>query len=96
MFKQILQQHNRVLEYHAQSQGALELFHQTLKSMLRAYDMEMGKDWEEGLSWLMLADKEVIQESTGFSPNDLFFGHTVHGPLAVLQDGLIESEPPKN
>lgn len=64
--------------------------------MLRAYGMEMGRDWEEGLPWLMLVDREVVQKSTGFSPNDLVFGHTVHGPLAIQQYGLIDSEPPKN
>lgn len=40
--------------------------------------------------------REVFQESMGFSPNDLVFGHSGHGPLAVLQDGLVQSEPPKN
>ena len=84
LFKQILQQlgvrHNRASAYHAQSHGVLERFHQG----------------GEGLPWLMLGSREVVQESTGFSPNDLVFGHTVRGPLAVLQDGLVESEPPKN
>lgn len=87
--------HNRLSEYHAQSQGALERFHQTLKSMLRAYVVELGRDWEEGLPWLMLAAREVVQESTRFSPNELVFGHSVCGPLAALYDGLVESEPPK-
>ena len=100
MFKQILQQlrvkHNHASAYHAQSQGALERFHRTLKSMLRAYSMELGRDWEEGLPWLMLSAREVVQASTGFSPNDLVFGHSVRGPLALLQDGLVESEPPTN
>ncbi len=55
----------------------LERFHQTLKSLLRAYSTEMEGDWEEGLPWLMLSAREACQESTGFSPNDLVFGHTV-------------------
>lgn len=99
LFKQVLQQlrvkHNCALAYHAQSQGALERFHQMLKSMLRSYGMEMRKDWEEGLPWLMLSAREVVQESTGFSPNDLVFGHTVRGLLALLRDGLVEGDPPK-
>lgn len=41
----------------------------------------MGKDWEEGLHWLMLATTKVTQDSTGFSPNELLFTHTVRGPL---------------
>ncbi len=48
----------------------------------------MGRDWEAGLPWLMMSAREAAQESTGFSPNDLVFGHDVRGPLAVyLQIG---------
>lgn len=100
VFAQVLHQlrikHNRASAYHPQSQGALERFHQTLKSLLRAYCVEMGRDWEEGLPWLLLAAREVVQESTGFSPNELVFGHSVRGPLAVLKDGLDLMEPPKS
>lgn len=46
----------------------------------------LNRDWEEGLPWLLLAACEVVQESTGFSPNDLVFGHKVHGLLDVLQN----------
>uniref|UniRef100_A0AAQ4RE84 Gypsy retrotransposon integrase-like protein 1 n=1 Tax=Gasterosteus aculeatus aculeatus TaxID=481459 RepID=A0AAQ4RE84_GASAC len=90
VLKQLKVKHNRASAYHAQSQGASERFHQTLKSLLRACCTEVGRDWEEGLPWLMLmlSAREVVQGSTGFSPNDLVFGHTVRGPLAVLRDGL--------
>lgn len=37
----------------------------------------------------------MVQERTGFSPNELVFGHTVRGPLAVLRDGAGLQEPPK-
>jgi len=42
------------------SQGVLERFHQTFKSMLRAYCHELGRCWEEGAPWLLLASKEVV------------------------------------
>ena len=100
MFSQVLKQlrvqHNQSSAYHPQSQGVLERFHQTLKSILRAYCTELGKDWEEGLPWLMLAAREVVQESTGFSPNELVFAHTVRGPLAAVSGDWKESQPPKN
>lgn len=100
LFAQVLKQlcikHNKSTAYHAQSQGALERFHQTLKSLLRAYYTELSGDWEEGLPWLLLAACEVVQESTGFSPNDLVFGHTARGLLAVLQDGCLPEDPPQN
>lgn len=37
-----------------------------------------------------------MQESTGFSPNNLVFGHKVRGPLAVLKDGCLPEEPLQN
>lgn len=99
MFAEVLRQlgvkHNQSSARHPQSQGALERFHQSLKSLLRAYCVELNRDWEDGLPWLMLAAREVTQESLGFSPNELVFGHTVRGPLTVLQDELKGEEPPK-
>ncbi len=56
----------------------------------------MGRDWEAGLPWLMMSAREAAQESTGFSPNDLVFGHDVHGPLAVLSADWKKFDPPKN
>lgn len=56
----------------------------------------MGADWEDGLPWLLLAAREVTQESTGFSPNELVFGHIVRGPLAALQSDWKEAVPPQN
>ena len=100
LFAEVLNQlnveHSQSSAYHAQSQGALERFHQTLKSLLRAYCTELDRDWEEGLPWLMLAAREVSQESLGFSPNDLVFGHTVRGPLAALHSDWQAKEAPKN
>ncbi len=72
-----------------QSSAYHQRFHQTLKSLLRAYCTEVDRDWEDGLPWLMLAAREAVQESTGF-------GHTVRGPLAVLKSGCVDTEPPKN
>lgn len=95
MFAQVLQQlrvnHHKSSAYHPESQGALERFHQTLKQLLRAYCNELNKDWEEGLPWLILAVLEVVQESLGFSPNDLVFGHRVRGPLALLMNEATET-----
>lgn len=55
----------------------------------------MEGHWEEGLPWLMLLAGEVVQESIGFSPNELVFGHTVRSPLAILSDqGAGPSQEP--
>ena len=51
--------------YHPRSQGALERWHQTLKSMLRKYCVETEKQWDEGVPFVLFLP---VQESTGFSP----------------------------
>ncbi|KAK0132100.1 Retrovirus-related Pol polyprotein from transposon 412 [Merluccius polli] len=93
--KELHVQHNLSSAYHPQSQGVLERFHATLKALLRTYCVEMTQDWEDGLPWLLLAARTVVQESTGFSPNELVFGHKVRTPLFVLSD-FNSSEPPES
>ena len=67
--------------YHPESQGALERFHQTLKIMIRSYCFDTEKDWDKGIHLLLFAVRESVQESLGFSPFELVFGHTVHGTV---------------
>ena len=43
---------------------------------------------------MLLASREVVQESTVFSHNELVFCHSVRGLLAVLKDGAGLEEPP--
>ncbi|XP_067261173.1 uncharacterized protein [Chanodichthys erythropterus] len=85
--------HQTSSAFHPESQGALERFHQTLKAMLRRYCMDTGKDWDEGIPLLLFAVREAVQDSLGFSPADLVFGHTVRGPLKMLKEDLLSCEP---
>ena len=72
--------------YHPQSQGALERFHQTLKSMLRVTVYKRRIEWDEGIPLFLFAVHESVQESLGFSPFELVFGHTPRGPLKLLKE----------
>ncbi|KAI3368104.1 hypothetical protein L3Q82_007836 [Scortum barcoo] len=94
VLKQLRVQHNRSSAYHAQSQGALERFHQTLKSLLRAYCTELDKDWEEGLPWLMLAAREVTQESTGSFKLYVDASYVGAGAVLMQSDDLGIDKPP--
>ncbi|PWI46234.1 hypothetical protein CEE45_17880, partial [Candidatus Heimdallarchaeota archaeon B3_Heim] len=78
--------------YHPESQGALERFHQTLKTMMKTYCYDNHKDWDEGIHLLLFAVRESKQESLGFSPYELIFGHQVRGPLALLQERWLEED----
>ena len=72
--------------YHPESQGAIERFHQTLKSMIRKFFLETQSDWDEGIQYLLFAVRESKNESLGFSPFELMFGREVRGPLSILKD----------
>ena len=94
LFEQIISslgvEHRKATAYHPESQGALERFHQTLKTMLRTYCTENEKDWNTGVPLLLFAAREAVQDSLGFSPFELIFGHTVRGPLKMLQESLLK------
>ena len=96
VFKQVMQtlsiEHVVSSAYHPESQGALERWHQTLKSMLRKYCLEVSRSWDEGIPFVLFAARDAVQESLGFSPNELIFGHTVRGPLKVLKDKFMAAD----
>lgn len=50
--------------YHPQTDGLVEHFNQTLKSMLRTAAVQEGKDWDKMLPYLLFAYREVPQAST--------------------------------
>ncbi|KAL1261228.1 hypothetical protein QQF64_009055 [Cirrhinus molitorella] len=64
--------------------------------MLRAFCLEFQKDWDEGVPMVMFAVREVVQESLGFSPAELVFGHTVRGPLKMIKDHWSNDPTPNN
>ncbi len=82
--------------YHPASQGALERFHQNLKAMLRCYCMQEEKDWDLGIPYVIFAARDARQESLGFSPFQLVYGHTPRGPLRLVRDSWIHETKSDN
>ena len=78
--------------YHPESQGALERFHQTLKNMIRSYCFDTNRDWDESVHLLLFAVRESVQESLGYSPFELVFGHSVRGPLKLFKEKLLSHD----
>ena len=78
--------------YHPESQGALERFHQTLKSLLKTFCMEHESDWDEGLDLVLFAIRDSKSESMGFSPFQLLYGREIRGPLKVLKETWINNQ----
>lgn len=89
----------RTTPYHPQTDGLTEHFNQTLKQMLLKFISESGKDWDQWLTYLLFAYREVPQTSAGFSPFKLLYGHEVRGPLTLLRElweGTQGSRDPVN
>lgn len=49
----------------------------------------MGKAWDEGVPLLVFAAQDTVQESLGFSPAALMFGHSMRSPPKVFKDKLL-------
>ena len=84
--------HRKSSAYHLESQGAIEQFHQTLKNMLKTYHHQTGKDWAEGVHLLLFAVRDSVQESLGFSPFELVFGHSVRSPLKLYKEERLSED----
>ena len=51
------------LAYHRESQGALERFHQTLKTIIKTYYFDTEKCWDKGIHLLLFAARQAVKES---------------------------------
>ena len=55
----------RTSPYHPETEGLVESFNQALKTMLRKFVSDTGKDWDKWLPFLLFAYREMPQASTG-------------------------------
>ena len=64
----------RMVPYRPQSDGLVERFNRTVQQMLAMFVNEHWDDWDDHLPYVMMAYRASVQESTGCTPNLLFFG----------------------
>ena len=82
--------------YHPESQGSIERFHQTLKTLLKKYSGEESENWDQELPYLLFAVRSIPNDSLGMSPFELVFGHNVRGPLDVVREHWEGETPDVN
>ena len=72
--------------YHPQSNGMVERFNGTLKSILRKVAENEPQNWDRFISAALFAYREIPNETTGISPYELVFGRKVRGPMTILKN----------
>lgn len=60
--------------------------------MLKIYCGENQREWDECVPLLLFAVRDAVQESLGFTPFELVYGHTVRGPLKLLKDCWLDEK----
>ena len=61
--------------------------------MLRKYCFENERDGDQGVPLVLFAARGSVQESLGFSPFELIFGHSVRGPLKLMKERWLSETP---
>ncbi|XP_066982814.1 uncharacterized protein [Macrobrachium rosenbergii] len=64
-------QHITSVPYHPESQGLVERFHQTLKSVLKKHCYDSGSEWDKALPFALFAIRNHPNSSTGVAPFEL-------------------------
>ena len=71
--------------YHAMGNGIVENFNKTIKNLLKKVAAEKPANWHRYLGPLMFAVRDTPQDSTGFTPFELIYGHKVRTPMTLLK-----------
>ncbi len=78
--------------FYPQTDGLVERFNRTLKTMVCKFVKEVSQNWDRWLEPLLFAVREVPQASTGFSPFELLYEREFHprGVLDVIKESWEE------
>ena len=54
--------------------------------MVRTFSVDCPKDWDVEMFFLVFAIHDQVNESSGFSPFELVYGHEVQSPLSLMRE----------
>ena len=92
---------SRTTAYHPQGDGLVERQNHTLRDILSSFVSEHKDDWDLWIDIAVYAYNTSPQESTGFSPFELVFGHPARLPIehtlgVPLKNPSLQSEYAKD
>ena len=74
----------RTTSFHPQSTSVLERMNRRLMNMLTKSIDKQQANWSYSLTFVLMAYRSSVHESTGFTPNRLVLGHEVSLPLDLM------------
>ncbi len=90
--KQLSIQHSTSSAYHSEKRGALERFHQTLKTMLKIYCKEFERDWDDGVPLLLFAVRRYGSGIPWFQFSWACVWSYCEGPLKLVKEKWLAFE----
>lgn len=76
--------------YHPQTDGMVERFNQTMKTMLDRSMSAFGGQWDQALPFVLGEYHSSPSRATGFTPAELLLGRNVRMPLKSLRKQWME------
>ena len=86
--------HIRTSPYHLKSDGMLERWNASMKSMIKKTELD-HRDWDKCLKYLLFACQSTPHSMTGISPIELIYWRDVRDPLDLLKDGWMSRKLPE-
>ncbi len=83
----------RTSPYHSQTDGMLERWHTSFKSMVQKSGVD-SRNWDTYLKYLLFAYRSAPHTVTGFTPFEPIYGRDVQGPPEMLKQGWLEGSIP--
>lgn len=77
--------------YHPNS-NIVERWHRTLGTYMKAYIEKEPDTWHTTISYALFAYNNCVHTSTGFTPNELVFGHNIKLPTSIKSKPVYNYE----
>lgn len=71
--------------YHPQA-NMVERYHRTLNAYMRAFTQKNRDTWHSILNYAIFSYNNTVNSTTGFSPNELAFGHMIELPTKLTNN----------
>jgi hypothetical protein len=85
---------SRTTPYHPQSDGLVERMNRTIEAMISMFISPGQRDWDDILPYVMMAYRSAVQDTTGYSPNQMMLGRETELPIDIVmghpEEGVIE------